>query len=345
MNTEDVFADDKNIMPRDAHGRLLSAVVGFAIGSLCMVRPPPAAGLPSPVAQQRRASGTDTFRSCALRNAIAAGASCQDVASSSGEDGGFSWYAPLPTFRQKGDLPRILEAEGRHSVGVEVGVLDGRFAEWMLRTWKSARRYYLVDPWVAHDETYRDASKQSKSDADRFMDMARQRMAPFGDRAVLLRNFSADASQLFSDQSVDFVFIDARHSYDAVLEDLKAWWPKIRPGGILAGHDYVDADELWRFSTCQWGWPWRGCEAHYKCVQWDKACDSLPDAKRQGSRDALAHNCGQDWSVQADGSRRVDHKAVRSAVDEFAAEQGRQVAVSYRDVQQAFFFETWAIRR
>ena len=215
----------------------------------------------------------------------------------------------------------------------------------MLRTWKSARRYYLVDPWVAHDETYRDASKQSKSDADRFMDMARQRMAPFGDRAVLPRNFSADASQLFSDQSVDFVFIDARHSYDAVLEDLKAWWPKIRPGGILAGHDYVDADELWRFSTCQWGWPWRGCEAHYKCVQWDKACDSLPDAKRQGSRDALAHNCGQDWSVQADGSRRVDHKAVRSAVDEFAAEQGRQVAVSYRDAQQAFFFETWAIRR
>ena len=42
------------------------------------------------------------------------------------------------------------------------------------------------------------------------------------------------------------MFIDARHSYDAVLEDLNAWWPKIRPGGILAGHDYVDADELWR---------------------------------------------------------------------------------------------------
>ena len=80
-------------------------------------------------------------------------------------------------------------------------------------------------------------------------------------------------------------------------------------------------------------------------MQWDPQCEALPAAKRQGSEEAVKHKCGQDWSVQADGTRRTDHKAVRAAVDEFAASHGRQVTVSYRDAQQAFFFETWAIRR
>ena len=248
---------------RDGPARLLFALAGFSIGLLPQLMAATSSGCnKSAVACASSDSGANadsrrsneiaaaaasastavaavsTYRSCSLRNAIGAGVSCSEVHS----DHGFSWAAPLPTFRQKGDLPRILEAEG-HSIGVEVGVLDGRFAEWMLRTWKSSTAYYLVDPWVPHDETYRDASKQSAQDAANFMRAAEQRVAPFGGRATLLRNFSADAARRFSAASVDFVFIDARHSYDAVLEDLHAWWPKLRPGGILAGHDYVDADE------------------------------------------------------------------------------------------------------
>jgi predicted O-methyltransferase YrrM len=41
--------------------------------------------------------------------------------------------------------------------------------------------------------------------------------------------------------SFDFVYIDARHDYASALEDIRDWWPKVRRGGILAGHDYVDA--------------------------------------------------------------------------------------------------------
>lgn len=49
---------------------------------------------------------------------------------------------------------------------------------------------------------------------------------------------SLRAAVLFADASLDFVFIDANHSYEAVINDIRAWWPKIRPGGLLAGHDY-----------------------------------------------------------------------------------------------------------
>ena len=40
------------------------------------------------------------------------------------------------------------------------------------------------------------------------------------------------------DASLDLAYIDARHDYDGVSEDLAAWWPKICPGGLLAGHDF-----------------------------------------------------------------------------------------------------------
>jgi len=49
---------------------------------------------------------------------------------------------------------------------------------------------------------------------------------------------SVSAAELFMPMTVDFAFVDADHSHDSVLSDLEAWWPKIRSGGLLAGHDY-----------------------------------------------------------------------------------------------------------
>lgn len=49
---------------------------------------------------------------------------------------------------------------------------------------------------------------------------------------------SVRAAELFAAESVDFCFIDADHAYESVLADLGAWWPKVRPGGTIAGHDY-----------------------------------------------------------------------------------------------------------
>lgn len=49
---------------------------------------------------------------------------------------------------------------------------------------------------------------------------------------------SISASKKYEDNSIDFVFIDANHSYDYVKKDIEAWFPKVKTGGVISGHDY-----------------------------------------------------------------------------------------------------------
>lgn len=237
-------------------------------------------------------------------------------------------------------------------IGVEVGVFEGRFSRWMLDQWHACEAYYMVDLWAPQSH-YRQMDAAPLDENLRRMQNARKNVEPYKDKATLLRNSSVDAAARFADASVDFVYLDARHTYDAISEDLEAWWPKVRPGGILAGEDYMNSDEVWQMtSTCDFGprrkmFPWSGCK------EWELPRGTYFDCKPRrecenatlGSPEAEAASCGSDYSLQLDGTRRRDNKAVRAAVDEFASASGRQVQLAYRDPQRAFMWNTWAIRR
>jgi predicted O-methyltransferase YrrM len=63
-----------------------------------------------------------------------------------------------------------------------------------------------------------------------------------GDRARITKGKSPEAAEWFPDHMFDFVFIDADHSFVAVVKDIISWRPKVKHGGLLCGHDYgVDA--------------------------------------------------------------------------------------------------------
>jgi hypothetical protein len=80
---------------------------------------------------------------------------------------------------------------------------------------------------------------------------------------------------------MDFVYLDANHRYDAVREDLHAWWPKVRKGGMLAGDDYGLIDEQWvdfGHGRCRFGVK-RAVDEFAKKVRRNVSLDILADWK------------------------------------------------------------------
>lgn len=125
-------------------------------------------------------------------------------------------------------------------VGVEVGVFEGAFSFDILTT--KIATLHLVNGWVFYPEYGKDSCNRVDSDQEKIY---RNVFNRFGGeiasgRVVVHRKMSVDASKDFEDGSLDFCYLDARHTFDAVLEDLEAWGPKIKPGGCLMGHDFSD---------------------------------------------------------------------------------------------------------
>ena len=63
-------------------------------------------------------------------------------------------------------------------------------------------------------------------------------LRPYGERSILFCESSEENAVRWPDESFDFVYIDGDHSYAGFSADLKMWWPKVKQGGFLAGHDY-----------------------------------------------------------------------------------------------------------
>jgi len=62
----------------------------------------------------------------------------------------------------------------------------------------------------------------------------------------IVRDFSVEGASRFKDNYFDFIYLDAAHDYESVVDDLKAWWPKLKEGGIMSGHDYFPDHRVWR---------------------------------------------------------------------------------------------------
>lgn len=139
------------------------------------------------------------------------------------------------------DLPYLLNQRGLKGMGVEVGSLRGDFAEHILKYWEG-KRLYLVDAWRHISGLVDVNNPDHNGHLDNF---ARTFMKVYGhmERCVIIRDLSVTAAELFRDKQLDFVYLDAGHDFQSVKEDLEAWYPKVRSGGILAGHDYLDSSK------------------------------------------------------------------------------------------------------
>ena len=138
------------------------------------------------------------------------------------------------------DLGLYLECHHPRGIGVEVGTQGGGYSEVLLKQWISGT-IYSVDRWQYVDG-YIDVANFPQEEHDKIYEEAKNTLSKYGDRSIIMKMDSVEASGKFEDGSLDFVYIDADHSYNECLADLKAWYPKLRNGGLIAGHAFLDGE-------------------------------------------------------------------------------------------------------
>lgn len=138
------------------------------------------------------------------------------------------------------ELPEYLMEIGLGGFAVEIGVQKGKFSQILLKGVPSFKRLYMVDAWRKIPSSYNDIANVGPYGHLQAMMQAYLHIYDFAQRAVMIRETSLEASELFPDGSLDFVYLDADHSYEGVKADLAAWAKKVRKGGVIAGHDFVN---------------------------------------------------------------------------------------------------------
>jgi SAM-dependent methyltransferase len=136
-------------------------------------------------------------------------------------------------------LPSLLNARQLMGTGVEVGVYEGWFSGYLLENWRG-NKLISVDPWRHFETGYVDECNQKQAEMDRIYATAAARLKGFGPRSDIWRMLGEEAAAKIPDGTLDFVYIDAQHHYEAVKADMALWYSKVKPGGLLAGHDYMD---------------------------------------------------------------------------------------------------------
>lgn len=160
--------------------------------------------------------------------------------------------AAFPQFfeeRPNGLTPRPAKCSGyglgelikdmKNPVGVEIGLAEGFTTEFLLES-NETLKLYCIDPF----ENYIDWNGNNLNDRERVYNEFLQRTERFGDRVVLIRNYSDDAASMIKDNSLDFIFIDGLHTYDQVTKDMNNYYSKIKKGGLFAGHDYTVISDI-----------------------------------------------------------------------------------------------------
>ena len=141
-------------------------------------------------------------------------------------------------YNHRNDLIKNLTNLIGNGKGVEIGVFKGEFSKHILNNWGGT--LYMIDVWRPLGNEYEDASNH-KEHIDAYQ-QTMENIKGFEDRGIMIRASSEISANMFQDESLDFIFIDANHAYDFVVDDINLWFSKLKKGGIFSGHDYINMD-------------------------------------------------------------------------------------------------------
>lgn len=123
----------------------------------------------------------------------------------------------------------------KNGICLELGVFKGEYSYKILNA--GAKKLYMVDIWEGIDHDYDDATN-NKNHPEAYLE-ALKIANLFPNNTKMIKKESEEASYLIEEESIDFLYIDANHSYENVKKDIKIWFSKVKRGGIFGGHDYL----------------------------------------------------------------------------------------------------------
>jgi hypothetical protein len=152
------------------------------------------------------------------------------------------FYQEIPGwFDFQGIYSKMVEEHGDGANFVEVGTYLGKSISYLaVEIINSGKKIKLnaVDTW---EGSPLEPLQQSQSDVINktlYVNFLKN-IEPVKEIINVVKSDSVKAADLYEDESVDFVFIDASHHYEFVKSDILAWYPKIKKNGYIGGHDYV----------------------------------------------------------------------------------------------------------
>lgn len=114
-----------------------------------------------------------------------------------------------------------------YKIGAEIGTGKGNTGKFLLN--KCTDLYLYQIAWYP-DNGFPDSSQEAKR-------MWEARIKPYMRRVTVIEAPSSEAHEQVNN-NLDFIFIDADHSYESCLQDIQLWFPKVKSGGLVSGHDY-----------------------------------------------------------------------------------------------------------
>lgn len=123
--------------------------------------------------------------------------------------------------------------DNTHSI-CEVGVKNGEFFSQLVKN--KPKVSVAVDLWDSYTTNNQNDLNYSLSEIQEFEKEFRKKFT----NSKILKMTSTQAAAMFDNNIFDLVYIDADHTYESVKNDLNVWYPKVKSGGILSGHDYCE---------------------------------------------------------------------------------------------------------
>lgn len=158
------------------------------------------------------------------------------------------------------DLPQFFVDMG-FKVGAEIGVDKGEFSQ---KFCMAGLNLYAIDPWK-YDTDYQDSRTQERLDF--LYEHTKRVLAPY-QNVTIIRKTSMEAVADIANESLDFVYIDGNHQLKYVIEDLVEWSKRLKPGGVICGHDYIYTNPRTAAGICHVIYAVNAYTGAYKIDNW-----------------------------------------------------------------------------